>query len=158
MLDVEETIQRGAVQHFGDNVHAVLEHLLSSVDLTNLKTNADIIFFDLFGTERHHFKDYTIYRSLIYCNTRRLEVCPLFLGVSCEIPLRAYLGLATSAVLELYETAKRHSKRGEGFRRHVLEFRSGNFGSYTFWWILDCSGKTYELVCRGMVNVSGSAL
>ncbi|KAJ3039284.1 hypothetical protein HDV00_012372 [Rhizophlyctis rosea] len=86
MLDVEETIQTGAIQHFGDNVHALLEYLLSEADLSNLKTDADMIFFDLFGIYFVHYTWATAFKLhygiavvslvLLLLNTNRVTVGP----------------------------------------------------------------------------------
>ncbi|KND02739.1 uncharacterized protein SPPG_01822 [Spizellomyces punctatus DAOM BR117] len=49
MLDVEETIEKGSIQNFGDNALGILDYLLYEADLTEIEQNDDIIFFDVMG-------------------------------------------------------------------------------------------------------------
>ncbi|KAJ3013713.1 hypothetical protein HKX48_005604 [Thoreauomyces humboldtii] len=56
MLDVEDTIEEGSVQNFGENSLAMLNHLLyGSVDLANMKRSNDIVFFDILGLWFVHY-------------------------------------------------------------------------------------------------------
>ncbi|KAJ3147159.1 hypothetical protein HDU89_005756 [Geranomyces variabilis] len=55
MLDVEDTIEPGSIQNFGENSMAMLEYLLYESDLNDIKRDNDLIFFDLLGLKFVHY-------------------------------------------------------------------------------------------------------
>ncbi|KAI9091535.1 hypothetical protein DFS34DRAFT_584447, partial [Phlyctochytrium arcticum] len=55
MLDVEETIEDGSIQNFGENTLAMLEYLLYEADLSKIEINTNIVFFDVLGLWFFHY-------------------------------------------------------------------------------------------------------
>ncbi|KAI8922547.1 hypothetical protein DFJ77DRAFT_447028 [Powellomyces hirtus] len=55
MLDVEDTIEKGSLQNFGENAMAMLDYLLYESDLAVIDRNDDLVFFDLLGVWFFHY-------------------------------------------------------------------------------------------------------
>ncbi|KAJ1343882.1 hypothetical protein BSLG_001543 [Batrachochytrium salamandrivorans] len=49
MLDVEENIQDGSLQHFGDNILALVEYIIFEADLSDFSHSQNVIYYDYLG-------------------------------------------------------------------------------------------------------------
>eukprot|EP00842_Homolaphlyctis_polyrhiza_P005387 jgi/Hompol1/584/HPOL_005359-RA len=49
MLDVEENIEPGALQHYGDNILVLTNHIAYDMDLSNLSKTQSLVYFDFLG-------------------------------------------------------------------------------------------------------------
>ncbi|KAJ3291758.1 hypothetical protein HK104_005826 [Borealophlyctis nickersoniae] len=102
MLDVEETLQKGSLQHFGDNAWSILEYLLTESDLANIDRDSDIIFFDLFGLIFFHYS----WDTAVLIHT----VIMLISFTLCSIPILARFGRGSST--DVYRAAVNAVKFG----------------------------------------------
>ncbi|KAI8822253.1 uncharacterized protein EV422DRAFT_526204 [Fimicolochytrium jonesii] len=55
MLDVEDTIEKGSIQNFGENAMAILDHLIYEADIADVKIDNELIFFDILGLIFIHY-------------------------------------------------------------------------------------------------------